>query len=168
MLGIALILSCKTGSLPSLKLTTHAWKWMVKKMIRLPFGIDGLFSWATLVSGRVSPRFTLPETNIAGWKIHHFDGYLPGKMGDVNGQTVSFREGMSIPGASSPVARYRHLLADCFTWSGKRSGLDSALRILRTWPTNKGTTIHSDLSKKKGWIDLCFLVFSCFFQKKDV
>ena len=25
-------------------------------------------------------KTTLPETNIAGWKIHHFDGYLPGKM----------------------------------------------------------------------------------------
>ena len=24
---------------------------------------------------------TLPETNIAGWKIQHFDGYLPGNMG---------------------------------------------------------------------------------------
>ena len=22
----------------------------------------------------VHPRFTLPKTNIAGWKIHHFDG----------------------------------------------------------------------------------------------
>ena len=38
---------------------------------------------------------TLRETNIAGWKIdHHFDGYLAGKMGDVHGRTVSFREGI--------------------------------------------------------------------------
>ena len=65
------------------------------------------------------------ETNIAGWKIHHFDAIYQDFDGDVNGQTVSFREGMSILGASCRVARYRHLLADCFTWSGKRSGLDS-------------------------------------------
>ena len=28
---------------------------------------------------------SLPETNIAGWKIHHFDGILPGKIGEFHG-----------------------------------------------------------------------------------
>ena len=37
--------------------------------------------------------FTLPETNIAGWKIHHFDGMKPRKDGIFMGY-VSFREGI--------------------------------------------------------------------------
>ena len=35
---------------------------------------------------------TLPETNIAGWKIHHFDGIYQERW-DFHGRTVSFREG---------------------------------------------------------------------------
>ena len=36
---------------------------------------------------------TLPETNIAGWNIHHFDGIYQDFDGDFHGRTVSFREG---------------------------------------------------------------------------
>ena len=37
--------------------------------------------------------FTLPKTNIAGWKIHHGKMVFTRKHGDFQGRAVSFREG---------------------------------------------------------------------------
>ena len=47
-------------------------------------------------------KSTLPETNIAGWKIHHFDGFYQDFDGDVHGRTVSFREGTYLVVFSNP------------------------------------------------------------------
>ena len=37
---------------------------------------------------------SLPETNIAGWKIHHFDGIYQERLGNFMGY-VSFGDGIS-------------------------------------------------------------------------
>ena len=45
-----------------------------------------------MMVGTSSKKNTLPETNIAGWKIHHFDGIYQERW-DFHGRAVSFREG---------------------------------------------------------------------------
>ena len=57
-------------------------------------GFCGEFSLWYFIGVWIGGRGTLPETNIAGWKIHHCDGIYQDFDGDFQGQTVSFRKGI--------------------------------------------------------------------------
>ena len=53
---------------------------------------------------------TLPGTNIAGWKIHHFDGMKTRIHGDFHGRTVSFREGKFFAITGSTISTNRYMI----------------------------------------------------------
>ena len=113
--------------LPSLKLTACPWKWMVG--ILLPYW-DGLFSGATLVSGRVTYPF--PKALLSRWfSFSRLVGYVSSLEGsDLREKMKQRLKAFKGFGESGPPQNFPHIFPDFF--------FEIFLFETKPWPKNLG------------------------------